>query len=95
MKTLENVIQLNLLAVDFKGTSFDDNNDCVIAKAVKRQLNQNYVSEHIDTVFIGENETEYTHEYYGLRSYGADQTLVNLTTSPDQVIRTITLTKQI
>lgn len=93
MKTLENVIQLDLLAVDFKDTDFLEG-FCAIEKAVGRQLNipSHDVIECVDWVYV--DLEQYNHEWYGLGKFNADQQLAEQATAPDQVIRTIILTKQ-
>lgn len=90
MKDLPNIIELQLLAVDFKDASFLDNNDCAVSRACKRQLGVENVSEYIYSVDIG--WVEYTHGYYGSWVFEEDYKKAK-TVEPNTVIRTLTLTK--
>jgi hypothetical protein len=82
-------IEIQILAQDVNNAkSFDSNTDCVVAMAVKRQLNVEDVLECLDHVYI--NNIMYKHDKYGYVEYFRDRQLAH--DSPnDTLIRTITL----
>ncbi len=82
-------IELQLLAIDFKDTTFTGY-PCAIEKAVKRQLSTLKVQEWVDDTLI--DEIQYKHKAYGLTDFTTDKALASML--PDEeIVRVITLTK--
>lgn len=92
MKTLPNIIELQLLAVDFKDTIFISSDNCAVSKACKRQLNITKVGEVVDFCTI--NDNTYNHSYYGCIDFLKDKEVAQ-TAELNTVIRTIKLTKDV
>ena len=81
-------IELQLLAIDFKDTTFTGY-PCAIEKAVKRQLGLEG-DEWIEEFYLG--DIKYLHEYYGKKKFDVDQSLASMLTD-EEIVRVITLTK--
>ena len=92
MKDLPNIIELQLLAIDFKNTSFMSNSDCAISKACRRQLGGTVVEEVVNCTYI--DNVLYNHIGYSYNLYLEDKD-VALTVEPNTVIRTLTLTRDV
>jgi hypothetical protein len=87
MKTIE----IQILARDVNNAgSFIDNNNCILAKAIKRQLNVKDVSEGVNHSYI--NNVRCDHDVYDANAYKEDIRLAK-GVPHDTLIRTILLTK--
>lgn len=87
---MDNIIELELKAVDFKDTDFICNK-CAIEKAVYRQLGIHKVYESVNSVEI--NSVYYFHEKYGPSEFNSDKEISEFKNFDNTTIRTITLTE--
>lgn len=88
---MKNIIELELLALDFKGALFESNLICAISKACRRQLSVERVSEGCD--IVGLDGLKYTHRFYGYGDFLRDSTKAEKHNFDNTVIRTLTLTE--
>jgi len=83
-------LKLELKVVDFHGTHFEDNCDCAISKAIKRQLKAEEVCECVDNVTV--DGKRFTHEFYGCDEFKEDR-LKSESLLNDETVRIINLIK--
>lgn len=90
-------MNLDLLAIDFKGTSFCDNENCAVAKAAKRLFpNAKRISElvtDLEVTYKNNKISNYDHELYVFEDYKIDKAKAKKSKSDSEIIRTIKLTK--
>ena len=88
MKTIE----IQILAQDVNNAgSFLDTNNCILATAIKRQLNVKDVSEGVNHSYI--NNVRCDHDEYGGDEYEEDRVLAR-GVPDDTLIRTIILNNE-
>lgn len=91
-KILDDVIELNLRAVDFKDTCYANPYNCAITKGLRRQLGKKF-NVGVARAFLNDNLFySFNFNKYGKADFDADR--LKATLAPDdEIIRTITLTK--
>lgn len=85
---------VDILASDFKDSSWANPDDCVIARAVKRYFNAKNIQEYINSVDVFDKEGYFTfkHEAYGESKFLEDEDRARLYKySKDVTIRTLEL----
>jgi hypothetical protein len=88
--SLPDTILLELRGIDFKYTRFDNNCNCVVSKAAKRQLGAEEVIEWISGIDI--NDKEFRHEWYPEEVFDTDKKYARKAGfSPDITVRTLKL----
>jgi hypothetical protein len=88
MKTIE----IQILARDVNNSgSFFNTNDCILATAIKRQLNVTDVIEGVNHSFI--NSAMHHHDEYNIDEYEEDRVLAR-GVPDDTLIRTIILNNE-
>lgn len=88
---MKNVIELELLAIDFKDTEFTSPYNCAISKACKRQLQPTRVVEFCTRVKL--DDLYYKHQCYGYVDFGRDKAKAERLNFDNTVIKTLTLTE--
>jgi hypothetical protein len=84
---MEKVIRLN--AKYFKGVNFSSNTDCVMARAVKEQLNVTEVNA--STTFVLLNNIHFYKAEYTYSQFNEDMAIAQNKGFADIVVRTVTL----
>jgi len=90
-------MNLDLLAIDFKGTNFCSNEKCAIAKAAKRLFpNAKLISEGVTELrIINKNHktSDYKHMLYTSNEFDIDKAKAKKAKYSLEIIRTIQLIK--